>query len=278
MREHSSKKVNVLGIDVSVMRPEKAVNLTLGYMRTRGLKTVFFLSAEASLYCQSQPWAMEYVQSCPLVLTGDRNTELAVLHRQTEGENIGGLGEFADEYLKKLFAKLNREGRDIYVIMEKAEHFDILKEYMTATYPDIYVNGTVYGGETEGEPDKVVNEINANIPDIVFFCLPADMQLMFMNDYSSMMNTRLCICVESLQLLVQKEVTTVPLLFRAFHLDRFWHYLNEESSVRKTIAGSIFKKKVMGDASGEEQQECAAGEEGERRGQAPEPLNSEEKE
>ena len=67
MKEHSFRKVNVLGIDVSVMRPEKAVNLTMDYMRRKGLEVVFFHSAESSLYCQNQSWAAESVQNMQLV-------------------------------------------------------------------------------------------------------------------------------------------------------------------------------------------------------------------
>lgn len=260
MREYSSKKVNVLGIDVSVMRPEKAVNQTMEHLRTKGLKTIFFLSAEASLFCQNEPWAMECVQNCSLVLTGDRNTEMAVLHRHDDAGNADGIGKFADEYLKRLFSKLNRSHREIYAVMGKQEHFDALREYMENAYPDIYVNGIVYEGETAGEPDKVVNEINAIIPDVVFFCLSVDKQLMFMKEYASMMNTRLCIGIDSLQPLIQKETGSAPSLIRLLHLEHLWYYLTEESYVRKTIAGSVFKKKVLGNTSSDQEQDSQSGE------------------
>ncbi len=253
-REYTSKKVNVLGIDVSVMRPEKAMNLSMNYMRSKGMEVVFFLSAESSLFCQSYPWASELIRSCPLVLVGDDHTENAVFHREEDdgkdagdgGKNAQSLGTYADEYLKKLFAKLNKEQRGIYAVMEKQEYMESLEKYMKTSYPNIYFNGIVYEGETEGEPDKVVNEINANIPDIVFFCLPVEHQLTFMKDYASMMNTGLCICIESLQALIHKEIGNVPPLIHFFHMDSIWFYMKREALIRKTIVGSIFKKR-MGD-------------------------------
>ena len=128
MKEHSSRKVNVLGTDVSVMRAEKAVNLTMDYMRRKGLEVVFFHSAESSLYCQNQPGAAEIIGNCQLVLPGDSHVEMAVRHQRNDSEDRKGIGEFADEYLKRLFAKLNRESREIYAVMEKQEHLDSLKE------------------------------------------------------------------------------------------------------------------------------------------------------
>ena len=96
MREHYFKKVNVLGIDVTVMRPEKAVNVSMDFMRRRGMERVFFLSAESSLYCQNQSWAAEIVQASGLVLTGDRHIEMAAAHNQNADDNSKGIGEFAD--------------------------------------------------------------------------------------------------------------------------------------------------------------------------------------
>ena len=263
MKEHSSRKVNVLGIDVSVMRTEKAVNLTMDYMRRKGLEVVFFHSAESSLYCQNQPSAAEVVQNCQLVLPGDSHMEMAVRHQRNDGADQKGIGEFADEYLKRLFIKLNRESREIYAVMEKQEHLDSLQEYIGTSYPDIFQNGVVFDTEAGEDPGKVVNEINANIPDIVFLCLPVEKQLMFVKEYTAMMNTRLCICIESVQPLIRKETENAPAIMRMLHLDGIWFRLKRESIIRKTVVGSIFKQKVLedaggGNASGETQNEVSS--------------------
>ena len=60
--------------------------------------------------------------------------ELAVRHQQEDGEVPQGIGEFADNYLKRLFVKLNREGRSIYTIMDQEEHLTSLEEYMEESY------------------------------------------------------------------------------------------------------------------------------------------------
>ncbi len=270
MKEHSSRKVNVLGIDVSVMRPEKAVNLTMDYMRRKGLEVVFFHSAESSLYCQNQSWAAESVQNMQLVLPGDSHMEMAIRHQRSSSEDRKGIGEFADEYLKRLFGKLNRESREIYAVITKQEHLDSFKEYISSSYPDIFQNGTVFDGENTG---TVLNEINANIPDIVFFCLPVEQQIMFVRDFSSMMNTRLCICIESVQPLISKETESAPAVLRVLHLDELWFRMKRESVIKKTVIGSIFKQKVLEDAGGEaaeQGQSTSASSGGDKTGQSEE--------
>ncbi|MDD7113029.1 MAG: WecB/TagA/CpsF family glycosyltransferase [Lachnospiraceae bacterium] len=252
MREHYFKKVNVLGIDVTVMRPEKAVNVSMELMRKRGMETIFFLSAESSLYCENQPWAAEFIQSCHMVLTGDRHTEMAAAHNQNGEENSQGMGQFANDYLKRLLTKLNREHREIFAVMKHQDYLDSLKAYLTDSYPSIQMNGIVFEDETDGESDKVVNEINANIPDLLFLCLPVEQQLMFIKEYSAMMNTGLCICIESIQPMIRKETEEIPKWMHSLHLDGLYRWMRKEEKVRKTIVGSIFKNKVLNDVSEEE--------------------------
>lgn len=255
MKEHYFKKVNVLGIDVSVMRPEKAVNISMDLMRAKGLNTVFFLSAGGSLFCQNSDWAAGLVQSLDLVLTGDRHTEMAAVHQNYNSDVSDETGRFADEYLMRLFHKLNREYREIYAVMEQRELLDALQAYLQEVYPGISFQGIVYEGETDAEPDKVVNEINAFIPDVVFLCLPVEQQLLFVREYSAMMNTRLCICMESMQALLHKINISVPRWVNLMHLNTVYRKLKGERKLQDMIVGSIFKKKILNDTETDEPEE-----------------------
>ena len=251
MKDRYHKKANVLGIDVSVMRVDKAVNVSMELMRGKGLPVICFLSAGSSLLCQNDEKVADYVTSCNLVLPGDRHIEMAVHHRQDNGEIPEGIGEFADNYLKRLFSKMNREGRSIYTITEQDAHLESLEQYMDESYHNIEVQGTVMRKETKGEADRIVNEINACIPDVVFVCIPADRQIKFMEKHAAMMNTRLCILIESVQPLIRKETEEIPAWVQSLHLEGVYAWFKKEQKIRNTIVGSVFKKKVMNEVSEE---------------------------
>ena len=327
MKDRYHKKANVLGIDVSVMRVDKAVNVSMELMRGKGLPVIYFLSAISSLLCQNNEQSAEYVKSCNLILAGDRHIEMAVHHRQDNGqipEGIGefadnylkrlfskinregrsiymvmeqesylesmeeymeesyrnievhgnvigdrhiemavhhrqdngqipeGIGEFADNYLKRLFSKINREGRSIYMVMEQESYLESMEEYMEESYRNIEVHGNVMRKETKGEADRIVNEINACIPDIVFVCIPAERQMKFMEKHAAMMNTRLCILIESVQPLIRKETEEIPSWVEKLHLEGIYSWFKKEQKIKNTIVGSVFKKKVLNEASEEE--------------------------
>lgn len=251
MKDRYHKKANVLGIDVSVMRVDKAVNVSMELMRGKGLPVICFLSAGSSLLCQNDEKVADYVTSCNLVLPGDRHIEMAAHHRQDTGEIPEGIGEFADNYLKRLFSKMNREGRSIYTITEQDTHLESLEEYMDESYHNIEVQGTVMRKETKGEADRIVNEINACIPDVVFICIPADRQIKFMEKHASMMNARLCILIESIQPLIRRETEEIPTWVQRLHLEGIYTWFKKEQKIKNTIVGSVFKKKVLNEVSEE---------------------------
>ena len=251
MKDRYHKKANVLGIDVSVMRVDKAVNVSMELMRGKGLPVICFLSAGSSLLCQNDEKVADYVSSCNLILPGDRHIEMAVHHRQDNGKIPEGIGEFADNYLKRLFSKMNREGRSIYTITEQDAHLESLEEYMDESYHNIEVQGTVMRKETKGEADRIVNEINACIPDVVFVCVPADRQIKFMEKHAAMMNTRLCILIESVQPLIRKETEEIPAWVQSLHLEGIYSWFKKEQKIKNTIVGSVFKKKVLNEVSEE---------------------------
>lgn len=251
MREHNLKKVNVLGVNVCDLRPEKAVALSLEAMRSHELNTVFFLSAVSSLFCQETSWAMELVNSFSLVFPGDQHMEMAVSHQAVSGDN--GLGKFTDEYLARFFTRLHREYREIFVVTASQERIETLYNYFKEFYPNITFHGMVFEKEIEGAADKVVNEINADIPDTLMLILSAEDQLEFLRDCETMLNTRLCICIESLQTLIVRETRYVPSWIHALHLDALYHWIKKEEKLRTRIAGSIFKKRVSEDTSADDE-------------------------
>lgn len=244
-RERYHKKKNVLGIDIAVMRPERAVNLSIEMMRGRGIPVICFLSAVGSLLCQTDEGAADYVRSVDFVFPGDHHMEVASLHHPPKAGGEQAIGEFADSYLKKLFYRLDREHLAVYIIMAQEEHLLAMQQYMAESYPNIEMAGGVFDQESESDADRLVNEINALLPDVTFVCLSPELEIRFMERHLSMMNTGLCILIESLQPLIRKETEEVPEVVRSFHLERLYNWFKKEQKLRNTIAGSVFKKRVL---------------------------------
>ena len=128
---------------------------------------------------------------------------------------------------------------------------------MDESYHNIEVQGTVMRKETKGEADRIVNEINACIPDVVFVCVPADRQIKFMEKHAAMMNTRLCILIESIQPLIRRETEEIPAWVQSLHLEGIYTWFKKEQKIKNTIVGSVFKKKVLNEVSEEPEEKSS---------------------
>ena len=70
-----------------------------------------------------------------------------------------------------------------------------------------------------------------------------------------MMNTRLCILIESVQPLIRKETEAIPFWVEKLHLEGIYSWFKKEQKIKNTIVGSVFKKKVLNEASEEESEQ-----------------------
>lgn len=249
MKEQIPGKVNVLGVNVCDMRPEKAVALSLEKMRSPGFQVVYFLTAGSSLMCEESPQAMDLLNSLSLVFPGDRNTEMAVTKKPLPEDS--DLDSFTDKYMRRLFARLHREYRELFVVTSTEERMNTLMDYTGSYYPNIKLDGMVFHREEEGAAFKVVNEINAHIPDVLLFLMPARDQLMFLRDYQPMMNAGLCICIESLRSFITDKNRNAPDLIRFLHLESLYYWLRRKNKIESKITESVFRMRVHEDNDSE---------------------------
>ena len=241
-------KLKILGIDVIRPEVEEAVKRSLGFVKDPGPSMVYFLTAESSLLCQNDAGAADYVNRCDLVLPGDLYTE-KVFSEMQEGTGLNeNDGQYAGNYMNRLFALMDSNELSIYAVMNSEETLTGLQEYILTNYPGINLDGILVEKDSEGEFGRVVNDINACVPDIVFICLPPEMQIRFAEGFSQMMNTGLCICIESMQPWLHRETVEVPAFFKTLKAEKLYLWMKKKGKLRKLITGSIFRKRVLNDA------------------------------
>lgn len=245
MKEHYYiNKVDLLGVNVSAMKADKAVNATWGLMKRQGLAKVFFLTAEGSLYCQDNPEVAETVNGCSLILVSDAHTEKAVISEQEANPEDYAPGSFAGKYLEKLFDKLNRESSDVYVISETDEQLTSILEYMGTGWDKMKLRGSSVTAENKDSFEKAINAINGIVPECVMICLPFIRQYEFLKEYSSMINAKLCVFIEKLQPIAERETREIPGFFKTFGLGNLFHWFQNKRKFSDRAIGSAFLKKV----------------------------------
>ena len=247
----TTDQYNILGIRVSHMSEEEAAKTTIDLLKNPKVAVIYMLTAESSLVCQTDDAAAAMVNACDLVLPGDLHTSQALLQiADPDGMTgtPGDEGEYIYCYIRELLPALEKEGTSIYAVMEKDQHLSLMQEFFLNEYPGISFYGTVVEKDTEGEASRVVNDINACLPDIVLLCVEIERQISFVRDYITMMNTKLCICMEFVNSMMSRIVTDVPRIFRKLHLEGLYHWFRKEHKLQGKILGSIFKRRLIDNA------------------------------
>ena len=72
-----------------------------------------------------------------------------------------------------------------------------------------------------------------------------------MEKHAAMMNTRLCILIESIQPLIRRETEEIPRWVQSLHLEGIYSWFKKEQKIKNTIVGSVFKKKILNEVSEE---------------------------
>ncbi len=245
MKEYYHKMGHILGIDIALLRPDKAASLTMEMTREEGFHDVFILSAADSLFCQNHENAEKYVNDCNLVLAGDSHIETALVEEDSAGNRPGRIGKFARDYTDRLFQRMNRAHKSVFLVMQKEEQLTEVREYLRDHYPGIRAAGDVYTKDRSGEVDRIINEINGMIPDAVFFALEAEDHIGMLGEYKNMMNTRLCVWFEFLPLLVRTETEHVPAFFEMFGLQGLYRWLTREGKIRSHMIASLFRRRLQ---------------------------------
>ena len=253
------KKVSMLGVNVTGMPVKDAVEETLRLMTEPRLGKIYFLTAESSLLCQSDDRTVDFLNHCDLVLPGDSHTEKAFddlpdirgkdPDKETPEANQDQVisEDYAQQYMRSILPRMNEEELSIYVIMDSETGLLSLQEYILTNYPSINLEGILIGKDSEEEYGRVVNDVNKCVPDIVFVCVSAEQQIRFVREFASMMNTGLCICIESMQPWIYREVAEVPGFFRLMHLESLYYWIRRENKLGNLIAGSAFRKRMRGE-------------------------------
>ena len=244
----TTDQYNILGISVSYMTEEEAAEATIELLESPEVAVVYMLTAESSLVCQTDDTAAAMVNACDLVLPGDHHTRQALLQIADPERMTGDEEEYSYRYIRELLPALEKKGISIYAVMEKENQLSLMQEFFLNDYPGINFYGTVVEKDTEAEISRVVNDINACLPDIVFVCVEIESHIAFVRDYITMMNTKLCVCMESINPMMARVMTDVPRIFRRLHLEKLYHWFRREHKLQRQILGSIFKKRMIDNA------------------------------
>ncbi len=230
MSEASHSEPDIQQTKPQYLPEDEAVEETLIRMKAAERHTIWFLSEEDAAYCRQNEEGAAFMVASDLILSGtDPEDQEAGSETKTESSS-SDVEKYTINYLRGLLSYLNETRRTIYLVMKSGNACSVIINYLEKHAPDLDHHIAIITEGSQAEADSIVNDINAVLPDLVLFGLPIDAQISFMQEYYPMMNTRICICMSSLEHVVGGG--EVPEIIKKLHLTGIYQWIQKGKNTR----------------------------------------------
>lgn len=172
------RRIEIFGIGLRDCSLRESMRLVDAYLKEGAVHTIDCVTAQMLLQAETSEEQKEWLEAMDMTVLCD-----ADVLRAARAETRGRVKEIENQaFLKEFFKKLAREKRNVYLLGDRQDALDTLKNYLTGRM--ITVSGeTLLTEEAVGRVDSLINEINDVAPDVILVTIPypAGEQFVFEN-------------------------------------------------------------------------------------------------
>ena len=178
-------KQDVLGLQFDNVTMDEAIARAAALLESPGASIVVTPNAEIGYEALHDEAFRALLNGADLMLPDGAGVVLAAKLRRTPlKQKVAGV-DFAD----RLLDVLAKTGKTLYLLGGKPGIAELAAEKMLERHPDLVICGTADGYFKEEAP--VIEKINAAKPDVLFVCVGAPKQEIFMHAHKDELDVRL---------------------------------------------------------------------------------------
>ena len=185
------KKINIYGIPFDNVTMAEAVALAEDELQKKGTSVVVTPNAEIAEMCIEDETVNQIILSAEIILPDGAGiiTAAEILGTPLK-EKVAGV-----EFGMELIRHAEKHGYSLFFLGGKPSVAETAAERLKETYKNLKIAGTYdgYFEKTGAENDAVIAEINASGADILFVCLGAPKQEIFMQNHCGDLNVKMMI-------------------------------------------------------------------------------------
>ena len=180
------KKIEILGLEVDNYSVREAILLAEGYLNESSLNTIETVTMKMLTDAESNEVVAQAIREMDLTVIGEKEILAAANTATHQRLRETTEHEFFYEFLKRVV----RNRKKVYILGEKAEHNEMLLEFLEEEYPKISIVGSAALEECQGDLENIINEVNGETADVVVSILPTPRQEEFLMEYKSKMGAK----------------------------------------------------------------------------------------
>lgn len=181
------KKIEILGVRLDNYTVREAIRQVEGYLSDSALNTIERVSVQMLIESESDPVVRDVISSLDLAVIGEKEimqaARIHTMQRLKETEE--------DDFSFEFFKRVERNKKSLFLLGETEEEIRHMEGELLEAFPKLVIVGGYAVENSIGDPEAVINEMNAMIPDVVVSVLPTPLQEHFFSEHRSKMNAAL---------------------------------------------------------------------------------------
>lgn len=234
-------KVNILGVNIDKVNIDEAVLKIFDMLEERKCHSVFTPNSEIILNAYKDPEFAEILNSADLLTADGIGVVYAsrILGDPLESRAAGF------DIACGVIDRISESGHRLYLFGGKPGVAEQAKRNLEAKYPFIQIVGTRNGYFKPEESSIIVNEINSVGADIVFVCLGAPKQEMWISENQNRLRARVLMGIGGSLDVFAGEVERAPEVWCNLGLEWLYRLIKEPWRFKRMLALPKFALTVL---------------------------------
>ncbi len=183
------QKYSILGITLHDYGAREALRNTDHFLHSGRMNTVAYISSSMLAAASRDEALKERIEKLDMTVC----TEPDVL----EAAGIAGRNRIReiDEkvFLRELLRKFSRNRSSVYLLSDTGQNLEVLQEVIGEYQDNLFLKGSGAYEDFDDQPERLANELNDLVPDVIISRMPEQADLALMSDFGSCINAELWI-------------------------------------------------------------------------------------
>ncbi|MBN4069300.1 MAG: glycosyltransferase [Alkaliphilus sp.] len=235
------KKSKILNVAIDAVTNKEALEIAIGYIESSSTKKIYTPNPEIVMMAQTNDSIMRLLNEGDLVVPDGIGIIVASKIKKLElKERVAGV-DLVDNILK-FCAK---EKKSFFILGGKPGIAELACEKIKELHVGSVVAGYFHGYFKETEDEKILRKINDAEPDVVFVCLGAPKQEIWIDKYHKEIHCKLIMGVGGSVDIYAGTVKRAPQIFINLGLEWFYRLIKEPWRFKRMLVLPRFLIKVL---------------------------------
>lgn len=241
MGERMKKKVKILNVAIDAVTNKEALEIATGYIESHSTKKIYTPNPEIVMMAQTNGSIMRLLNEGDLVVPDGIGLIVASKLKKLElKERVAGV-----DLVDNILGFCAKEKKSFFILGGKPGIAELACEKIKELHLGVEVAGFYHGYFKDNEEEMIINKINNVEPDVVFVCLGAPRQEIWIDKYYKEINCKLIMGVGGSVDIYAGTVKRAPLIFQNLGLEWFYRLIKEPWRFKRMLVLPKFLIKVL---------------------------------